>query len=123
MFWSSILQRSRLSPLPAMDLENSKDALQQVNSGYERVEDEKQGDSSAQNSVTCTLLKGQTSLLSFFPAQVQEDKRTSMKAQGWDKLSKLSGRRTLDIKRRKTEREHESVPGLLLSLLLILGKV
>lgn len=46
------------------------------------------------------LLKGeQTLLLSFFPARVQEDKRTVIKAR--DKLSKSPGRRTLDIQRDK----------------------
>lgn len=84
------------------------------------MEGKEQEDPSAQNSVKCTLLKGDVLLLSFFLAQVQEDKRTSVIDKYWDKLSKL-GRKALDTRRQKTE-QHESVPGLLFSLFLFLGK-
>lgn len=42
-------------------------------------------------------------LLSFFPARVQEDNRTSAEDQGQDKLSKLLVRKSSDIKRQKIE--------------------
>lgn len=85
------------------------------------MEDEEWEDTSAQNSVKCTLSKGQKSLLLFFLARVQGNKRTSVKDQGWNKLSRL-GKKDLDIKRQKTE-QYESMPGLLLNLLFVVGKV
>lgn len=52
--------------LPAMYLENKKGTLQQVNSGYERVEDEKQEDGSARSNAT---LEGRADFAAFiFPS-------------------------------------------------------